>query len=127
MRNRYRVHLRGNDVCYAYDTTTRRHKSLKTKNRDIAERLVAAMNQANDVPLLNRAMARIYAAGASPELMTRTWSEVMEAYAMKCAPLTRIRVDRAFRSEPFKFLRTHRPLRPFCHLSPFPPKSPHTI
>jgi len=105
MRNRYRVHLRGNDVCYAYDTTTRRHKSLKTKNRDIAERLVAAMNQANDVPLLNRAMARIYAAGASPELMTRTWSEVMEAYAMKCVPSTRTRVDRAFRSEPFKVLR----------------------
>ena len=37
--------------------------------------------------------------------MTRTWSEVMEAYAMKCVPSTRTRVDRAFRSEPFKVLR----------------------
>lgn len=105
MKNRYRLFMRETDIYYTYDRTTHRKHSLQTKNQDVAERLVAAMNQSNDVPLLNRAMARIYAAGASPELMTRTWSEVMEAYARKCVPSTRTRVDRAFRSDPFKILR----------------------
>jgi hypothetical protein len=90
---------------YARDTETEKQQSLKTKNEAEGERLVAAMNQAADTPQLNRAMAKVYASAASPNLMTRTWGEVMEAYAKKSQPSSQKRVARAFRSVPFKVLR----------------------
>jgi hypothetical protein len=90
---------------YARDTETEKQQSLQTKNRTEGERLVAAMNQAADTPQLNRAMAKVYASAASPNLMTRTWGEVMEAYAKKSQPSSQKRVARAFRSVPFKVLR----------------------
>ena len=48
MRNRYRVHVRAYEVCHSHNTTTCREKSLKTRNRYIAERFFAALNQANE-------------------------------------------------------------------------------
>jgi integrase len=71
----------------------------------VAERLIVAMNQAADTPQLNRALAKVYASAASPHLMTRTWGEVMDAYAKKSQPSSRPRVERAFRSAPFKILK----------------------
>ena len=70
-----------------------------------AKRLVAAKNQASDTPQLNRAMAKVYASATSPELMTRTWTEVMAAYASKSANGSRERVERAMRSQPFALLK----------------------
>jgi hypothetical protein len=105
MKSRYRLYTRTNGMFYARDTETEKQQSLQTKNRTEGERLVAAMNQAADTPQLNRAMAKVYASAASPNLMTRTWGEVMEAYAKKSQPSSQKRVARAFRSVPFKVLR----------------------
>jgi integrase len=76
----------------------------KVYSGESLERLIAAKNQAADIPQLNRAMAKVYASAASPQLMERTWREVMDAYVNKSVPTTRPRVARAFRSEPFKVL-----------------------
>ncbi len=103
--NRYSLFLRGNGVYYAVDRANKcKQTSLETRNRAEAERLVAAKNQAADTPQLNRAMAKVYASAVSPELMTRTWADVMDAYAKKSVEASRRRVERAFRSEPFALL-----------------------
>jgi hypothetical protein len=78
--------------------------SLKTREEAEAKRFIAAKNPAADTPQLNRAMATVYASAASPQLMERTWREVMDAYVNKSVATTRPRVERAFRSEPFKVL-----------------------
>ncbi|HEV3272798.1 MAG TPA: tyrosine-type recombinase/integrase [Candidatus Methylacidiphilales bacterium] len=104
MENRYRLFRRGNGVYYALEASNLRQMSLRTRSHAEATRLIAAKNQASDVPQLNRAMAKVYASAASPELMERTWQEVMDAYARKSVVTTRRRVERAFRSEPFRVL-----------------------
>lgn len=83
MQNRYRLFRRGNGVYYALEPASQRQTSLHTRSHAEATRLIAAKNQASDIPQLNRAMAKVYASAASPELMERTWQEVMDAYARK--------------------------------------------
>ncbi len=68
MQNRYGYFKRVNGVFYALDLHTQRQTSLNTRIEDEAKRLVAAKNQAADTPQLNRAMAKVYASAASPEL-----------------------------------------------------------
>jgi integrase len=102
--SRYSLFTRGNSVCYALDRQTRKQKSLRTTNPAEGARLIAALNQTADTPQLNRAMAKVYASAASPELMERTWQTVIDAYALKSVPTTRKRVERAFRSQPFRVL-----------------------
>jgi integrase len=104
MKNRYGYFQRANGVYYALDLVSQRQTSLKTRIEDKAKRLVAAKNQASDTPMLNRAMAKVYASASSPELMERKWQEVMDAYAAKSVETTRSRVARAFRSEPFRVI-----------------------
>ncbi len=104
MQNRYGYFQRANGVYYALDLVSQRQTSLKTREEAEAKRLIAAKNQAADTPQLNRAMAKVYASAASPQLMERTWREVIDAYVNKSVPTTRPRVARAFRSEPFKVL-----------------------
>jgi hypothetical protein len=79
MQNRYGYFKRVNGVFYALDLQNQRQSSLSTRCEAEAKRLVAAKNQASDTPQLNRAMAKVYASATSPELMTRTWTEVMMA------------------------------------------------
>ena len=104
MQNRYGYFQRVNGVYYSVDLVTKRQSSLSTRVEDEAKRLIAAKNQAADTPMLNRAMAKVYASAASPELMERRWQEVMDAYAAKSVETTRPRVARAFRSEPFQVI-----------------------
>jgi integrase len=104
MQNRYGYFQRANGVYYAVDLQTKRQTSFQTRSEAEAKRLTAAKNQAADTPQLNRAMAKVYASAASPELMERKWQVVMDAYAAKSVETTRPRVARAFRSKPFKVL-----------------------
>ena len=72
---------RAKGVFYYTDKETGLQKSLHTKSEAEAKRILAAKNQSADTPQLNRAMAKTYASAVSPELMTRTWAAVMQAYA----------------------------------------------
>ena len=104
MQNRYGYFQRANGVYYALDLVSQRQTSLKTREEAEAKRLIAAKNQAADTPMLNRAMAKVYASASSPELMERKWREVMDAYSAKSVETTRPRVARAFRSEPYRVI-----------------------
>ena len=63
---------------YARDKITGRSESLGTSDRTQAKQLLAARNQAAAQPQLNRTMAKAYLSAKSPDLLTRTWADVME-------------------------------------------------
>lgn len=91
---------------YAKDRVTGKSESLETADRAIAKQLLTARNQAVAQPQLNRSMAKAYLSAKSPDLLTRTWAEVMEHYVKSGVESTRDRKERAFRSRPFAMLRT---------------------
>jgi hypothetical protein len=80
MQERYRIFRRAGGNFYVRDKITGKAESLETADRKVAKQLVAARNQAVAQPQLNRTMARAYLSAKSPELITRTWSDVMEHY-----------------------------------------------
>jgi len=61
MKQRYRSFRRPWGVYYYFDTTNGRSKSLNTRKKQEAERVVNAMNEAERVPEVNRQIAERYA------------------------------------------------------------------
>ena len=101
MQNRYRMYRRGRGSFYVKDRVTGKAESLGTADRAQAQHFLAARNQAVIQPQLNRAMARTYLMAKSPELVTRTWAEVMDHYVQGGVESTRELKERAFASRPF--------------------------
>ena len=89
---------------YSRDKITGRSESLGTSERTQAKQLLAARNQAAAQPQLNRTMAKAYLSAKSPELLTRTWADVMEHYSVTGVESTRKRKATVFRSRPFAHL-----------------------
>jgi integrase len=90
---------------YSRDKVTRQSESLGTADRCTAIQLLAARNQAVAQPQLNRTMAKAYLSAKSPDLLTRTWADVMEHYTVSGVQSTQDRKARAFRSRPFATFR----------------------
>jgi integrase len=105
MQERFRMFCRAGGNFYARDRVTGRSESLGTADRITARQLLAARNQAVSQPQLNRTMAKAYLSAKSPDLLTRTWAEVMEHYSASGVESTRKRKAVAFRSRPFALLR----------------------
>jgi hypothetical protein len=53
MKPRYRLFLHRKSVYYAFDSTTKRFESLKTKNKVEATRMLVALNEAGQQPAMN--------------------------------------------------------------------------
>ncbi len=106
MQERYRIYRRNGGSYYAKDKVTGRAESLGTSDKAAAKQLLAAKNQAAEQPQLNRTMAKAYLSAKSPDLVTRTWADVMEHYVKTGVASTRDRKERAFRSRPFAMFRT---------------------
>jgi hypothetical protein len=79
--------------------------SLKTRDKDEAQRLLAAHNDTEAQPHFNRALARVYMNGADPKLGTRTWQEVMEHIVAKKTDETRRRWEVAIKDNNFDCIR----------------------
>src|SRR5271155_5838808 len=101
MQERYRMFRRAGGNFYARDKVTGKSESLETANRVVAKQVLAAKNQALAQPQLNRTMARAYLSAKSPDLLTRTWADVMDHYTLSGVQSTQDRKARAFRSRPF--------------------------
>ena len=101
MQDRYWLYQRENGVFYLQDKVTGKQESLKTRNAAAANRLLAGKNQSVELPMLNRSMAKTYLAAKSPELMERTWADVISQYVNAGVAESRDRKERAFRSQPF--------------------------
>jgi integrase len=75
---RYRSFLRSWGTYYIEDTVTGKQESLKTRDKETAERLTSVKNEAAKNPMLNRQIARAYWLGSDPTIASRTWQDVME-------------------------------------------------
>ncbi len=79
MKNRYRLVHRGERGFYFIDNETGKRSSLHTKDRDAAEQIILAKNQALRQPSLNLQIAKAYLAGTDNGVNTRTWQHAIEA------------------------------------------------
>ena len=81
MKTRYRLTHRGirGGMFYCIDSETGQRCSLKTKDRDVAEQIVLAKNQALRQPALNLQIAKAYLAGTDNGVNTRTWLNAIES------------------------------------------------
>ncbi len=62
MKERFKMFRRKGGMFYVRDTATMSKESLGTQDRAQASRLVAAKNQAQEQPALNKGMAKVYLA-----------------------------------------------------------------
>src|SRR5476649_1044788 len=97
-RQKYRLFRRKNGTYYSFENDTGRQTSLFTKDRGEAAGLLAAKNQATAQPTLNVAMAKVYLSAKSPELLTRTWGELIQLMANGYSGATAIRASNRGRS-----------------------------
>src|SRR3954470_15248010 len=104
MKTRYRL-FRRHGTFYFQDNTTRQQKSLKTKSRKEAERLLHVQNEAHVQPAFNLQIARAYLLAADPAIRSRSWAHVMDEVARTKTGDTRLRWERAMRERPFDLLR----------------------
>jgi integrase len=79
--------------------------SLKTRDKDAAQRILSARNESEAQPQLNVALARVYLNGADPKLATRTWQEVMEHIVARKKDDTRKRWETAIKDHNFDCIR----------------------
>ena len=71
--------FRGKSGCFFVEnTTTRQQSSLRTRDQEEAQRLLAAKNEAHREPLVCLQVARAYLNAADPLIRTRTWQTVMD-------------------------------------------------
>jgi hypothetical protein len=104
MLERYWLYQRSNGIFYLEDRTTGKQESLRTKDRGAAKQVAAARNQAAAQPTLNTVMAKAYLQAKSPEMMTRTWLEVMRDMEAAYTGSSLHRWKKHVRSEPFRLL-----------------------
>lgn len=97
MKNRYRLIERRSrkNAFYCVDTQTGRRTSLSSQDRDAAEQIVLAKNQALRQPSLNLHIARAYLAGSDSGVATRTWRGALEEMIRTKSGSTRLRWETA--------------------------------
>ncbi len=105
MQNNYRMFRRDGTTFYARDKRTGRAESLGTTDRAEAQRLLNAKNQANEQPHLNVAMARVYLSCKTPEMLDRTWHDVMDDMEQSYHGPTLKRWRTQMKSVPFQMLK----------------------
>ena len=72
VRKKFRMFLRGS-VFWCQDNDTRKQESLGTKDREEAERFLAAKNEAYRNPAINLQIARAYLMVSDHRAATRSW------------------------------------------------------
>lgn len=96
MKARFRLFRRGT-VFYAQDGKTRRQRSLGTRDKTEAARLLAALNESSHAQNFNLQLARVYLTASNPLMAERTWRDVFkEVMALKTG-VTRTRWENALK------------------------------
>ncbi len=90
---------------YSENRTTGKQESLRTSNRDEANRLLSAKNEAANKNILALAVGQIYLNATDPALMTRTWADAIKIMVQRGGKTTQDRTRRAFQSRPFDIIR----------------------
>lgn len=95
-------------VFYYEDRSTGQQKSLQTRDKSEAQRLLQAKNDTVAQPMMNLVMARTYLAAHDPKLISRTWAEVMDRVCKRGLPATQWRHERAVNTKALLYLRNKR-------------------
>lgn len=107
--DRFRMYARADrgGTFYWEDAENGRQGSLKTKDRSQAAKLLAAKNETDRQPNLNRELGRVYMKAADPALTTRTWQQVIDAYCNRAhlRETSRERPRRAYAGKQFDPIR----------------------
>ncbi len=78
MANRYRIFRRGGTTYYLHDSQTGKQRSLSTRSRQDALRVLHAHEEGRREPNIARQIARAYLHAADPGYAVRTWKAVAE-------------------------------------------------
>lgn len=105
MQSKHRLFQRAGGVFYWQENGTTIQRSLRTRDRKEAERLLLAMNEAHHQPALNLALGRTYLSAHDPRLCSRTWQAVMDEIARHGISSTQTRCARAMRSRAYDAIR----------------------
>jgi integrase len=104
MHDRYWMFQR-NGIFYVQDKLNGKQKSLKTRDAAAARRMFAGKNQATEQPQMNLAMAKVYLSCKNPEMLGRTWDDVMKDMEEAYHGPTLVRWRTQMKSVPFQGLR----------------------
>lgn len=121
MSRPFRLYRRSNGRYYLEDVLTRKQSSLHTDSKSVALRKLAAKNEAAEQPYLNVSIAKTYLSVKSPEMLSRTWGELMDDMAVGYRGSTRLRWAKVIASKPFRVIAPLRLLNTdSSHFSPVP-------
>jgi hypothetical protein len=103
---RYRLVYRGiRNTYYSFDTNLNKRESLGTGNKDEAQRVIDAKNEAVLHAGMNLQIAQVYLQHSDPSLATRTWQQVLEQIIAKKHDSTQARWQCAARDKAFDLIR----------------------
>lgn len=105
MKQRYRLYRRESGLYYSIDTLVNKRKSLNTADSQEAHRLLNAMNEACREQAMNLQIAQIYLQHSDPELVKRSWQDVMNEIGRSKSGSTKERWDRAMKNPAFDGIR----------------------
>lgn len=107
MRTAFRLYRRGR-VFYCQNKETGAQSSLGTDNKNEAQRLLHAKNEAARQNSFNVQIARIYWQAGDPRAAGRTWQHVMDETAKTKTGGTKARWIRAMAEAPFDIIRNRK-------------------
>lgn len=107
MKDRFLL-FRRRGIFYYEDRSSGQQKSLQTRDKIEARRILQAKNDTVCQPMMNLVMARTYLAAQDPKLITRTWADVMELFCKRGKPATQCRHQRAVKTKALRYLRDKR-------------------
>ena len=95
-------------IFFSFDSTTSKRESLHTSDREEAKQIIRAKNDAATQPAINISIAKAYLVGIDPKLAERTWAFVFQEFCAVKKESTRLRRERAIKSQAFNFIRNKR-------------------
>jgi integrase len=106
MKPRYRLIRRGirSGAFYCVDAHTGKRTSLGKVSADEAQQIVAAKNQAERQPMLNREIAKAYLHGTDSGLKMRTWQDAIQNLTAMKKEANKERWERAAKDKAFTSL-----------------------
>jgi integrase len=104
MKQQYRLFKRG-EYFYAENNKTGKQESLRTSDRQEAQRLIVAKNEAANTGELTLAVGKAYLSAIDPVLFTRTWANVMTLMQQRGGESTQDRTTRALKCKAFDVIR----------------------
>jgi integrase len=106
LKKRFRLFQRANGVFYIENNETGEQRSLKTRQKMVAEEFLNRENQRYDALWVQLELGKVYIRNADPVAARRTWQSVMDEFQQAGAESTRKRYERAWQEKAFDIIRT---------------------